>query len=218
MITFSLIDPEEWRGAYKWHRDFVSTNDLVFPRTIEEYEVLASEGQIWCARDAKGDYRALAYYKLGHSEHLNRDAWEVGGLMVAASERKRGVGSALVCLTLGHVLFEDDPLAQGIPVIAHVHADNNPGPRPIFQGLLQFAHGCSVEIPGEALPGLRTNDKGFVVGDEFLLSTPGTLTALAGWCKAWSGKLKDGQQAEIVFGPGRSLEVWAKAFDDMASR
>jgi hypothetical protein len=217
VITFSLIDPEEWREAYAWHREFVSTNDLVFPRTMEEYERLAADGQIWCARDDGKKFLGLAYFKLGMSECRKLPAWEIGGLMVHESARKRGVGSAVVCLTLGHVLFEHDPMMREQLVVAHVHAENKPGPRPIFQNLLQFAHECDVKIPEKLLPGLRAKD-GFVVGDEFILSKPATLKSLATWCRAWSGKLKDGEPTKIEIREGVSLELWAQAFTEMASR
>lgn len=137
--------------------------------------------------------------------------------MVAASQQRKGVGSALTCLTLGHVLFVEEPLKKGVQIVAHVHAENNPGPRPIFEKFLRFSLAHKVTIPGDKLPGLKTNAEGFVVGDEFHLTTPDTLRALAQWCRNWNGRTKDGRSAEIEFGPEISLATWAQAFDEMAS-
>jgi len=211
MVQFSLVDPTQGREAYQWHRGFAASNDHLFPRTWKTYEALAENGQIWCARDGE-DYLGLAYF------HLQGDECEVGGLMVATSQRSKGIGSTLACLTLGHVLFEEDPLSRGVRIVAHVHSENNPGPRPIFRHLLKFSLARQVNIPGRELPGLKTNAEGFVVGDEFHLTKPDTLKALADWCRKWSGGTKDGRRAEIELGPETSLDTWAQAFDDMTSR
>lgn len=217
MIRLSLIDPEEGRDAWHWHSGFCASNDLVFPRTLDDYRRLAQDGQIWAARDSTNKYLALAYFQLGHSEKYDRPAWEIGGLMVASSQRSRGLGKTITCLTLGHVLTQHDPHAEKIPVVAHVHADNDPGPRPIFQGLLKFAHAKAVKIPANLLPDLRSKD-GYVYGDEFELSFPASLTALAEWCDGWKGKLKDGTPATIDWGLEGSAEQWATALRDIASR
>ncbi len=218
MIRLSLVDPEEGRDAWLWHSGFCASNDLVFPRTLDDYGRLAKDGQIWAAKDEKGKYLALSYFQLGRSEKYEREAWEIGGLMVANSQRKRGLGRTITCLTLGHVLTQYDPIAAGVTVVAHVHADNKPGPRPIFEGFLKFTHAKVVAIPGKLLEGLRTNNDGFVEGDEFELSRPATIKTLAGWCRDWKDELKDGEPATVDWGLEGSPELWAKALDNIAAR
>ena len=137
--------------------------------------------------------------------------------MVANQERRKGVGSIIARLTLGHVLFEEDPLDRGEPVIAHVHAENLE-PRPIIENVLKFRLARKIKVPGERLPGLRTNAAGEVEGDEFELVRPDSLHALAEWCNTWNGKLSDGRKVKILLSPGTSLNKWARAFRDMASR
>lgn len=215
MIIFSLVDPDSWRGAYEWHRAFVKTNDLVFPRTIEQFEVLARREQIWCATE-DGGYLGLVYFNKDRSYCTKEEAWEIGGLMVDPGQEGHGVGKTLVCLAVGYVLFEEQPLARGIRIIAHVHDANRPGPRPIFEHKLSFVKKCDVEAPGDQLPGLRVNEKGMVTGVEFWLTTPETLKQLAAWCRNWPGKLKDNRPARIV--TRDDLGTWAEAFEDMASR
>jgi hypothetical protein len=212
VITFSPVDPDGWRDAYAWHRQFVKTNDLVFPRTIEEFEALASTGQMLCARE-NGKYLGLAYFKKDKSFCTGETAWEIGGLMVAPAYEGLGIGKTLVALTLGYVLFEESPLQDGTPVLAHVHSANDPGPRPIFAGL-KFQRKGPVTVDGKHLPGLRVDDKGMVTGDELWITTPNTLKTLAAWCRSWSGKLKSGQPAEIVMRD--DLATWAAAFEEMA--
>src|SRR6266581_8542145 len=155
MVEFSLIDPMKGREAYQWHRGFAASNDCIFPRSWESYERLADDGQLWSARNEKGDYLALAYFCFDDGR------WEVGGLMVANQERLKGVGSTIMRLTLGHLLFVEDPLDRGESVIAHVHAENL-DPRPIIEGTLKFRLTGRIKKPGSELPGLRTNAVGEV--------------------------------------------------------
>lgn len=211
MIEFSLVDPLQGREAYQWHRGFAAGNDCIFPRRWNQYEQLAADGQLWCARNEKGDYLALAYFC------FDKGSWEVGGLMVATSERGNGAGSTITRLTLGHLLFEEDPLDRGEPIITHVHIEN-PDPRHIIESALRFRRRGTIKVSGADFPGLRTNAAGEVVGDEFELVKPDTLTALADWCGRWKGQLKDGRDANIVLRPETSLPMWAEAFRDMASR
>src|SRR5271165_4247025 len=116
MVEFSLIDPTQGADAYQWHRGFAAGNDCIFPRSWESYKTIADSGQVWCARNERKDYLALAYFN--HAD----GKWEVGGLMVDVRERGKGLGSTIMRLTLGHLLFEEDPLDRKEPIIAHVHA------------------------------------------------------------------------------------------------
>lgn len=211
MVEFCVVDPAEGREAYQWHRGFAASNDCIFPQPWATYEGLADEGRLWCARNDTGDYLALAYFRFDGGK------WEVGGLMVATQERGKGVGSIITRLTLGHVLFEEDPLDRGESIIAHVHAENLE-PRRIIEDVLKFRLSRRIKVPGSALPGLRTNTAGEVEGDEFELVKPNTLDALAQWCDTWSGRLKDGRDAQVLLRPGTSLSMWARAFRDMAAR
>jgi hypothetical protein len=210
-VWFYLLDPLEGREAYRWHRGYVASDNHLFPRTWPAYERMASNGQVWCAKDSNNDYLALAY------STIEDDAWEIGGLMVAVQEKEKGIGSIIARLTLGHLLFEEDPLGNGKRVIAHVHAQNN-APRKLLEGALKFKKTATVLIPGSELPGLMTNSNGDVEGDVLSLVSSDTLLDLADWCRNWKGKLKDNRKAQIDFRDGISLQIWANAFDDMASR
>jgi hypothetical protein len=211
MVEFSIVDPDEGREAYQWHRGFAASNDCIFPRRWEDYESLAAQGQVWFARNQNGDYLALSYFC------FDNGTWEVGGLMAGAQERGKGVGSIIARLTLGHLLFEEDPLDRRESVIAHVHVENG-APLPIIKNVLKFRFSRSIKVAGSDLPGLRTNKEGYVEGHEYELVKPDTLNALAEWCENWKGKLKDGRGVNIVLPPYTSLALWADAFRDMASR
>lgn len=209
-VIFSPLTPSDGRGAYQWHRGYAASNDHLFPRSWAAYERMASDGQIWCAKDVNGDFLALAYSNHDH------DAYEIGGLMVAVQETAKGIGSTITRLTLGHLLFEENPLENGQRVIAHIHALNNE-PRALFEQVLKFKRTDHIVVPGSELPGLKTNAEGNVEGDELTLLNPDTLLDLAGWCRRWPSKLKDGRTAEIHFREGISLQVWADAFEEMAA-
>ncbi len=208
MITFRRVPPDDRYEAYQWHRGFAAGDDHLFPRAKSDYGELVLSGAVWCTVTASNDYCAMAYYA------EDDDAWEVGGLMVSESERGRGVGSILMRLALGTVLTEQDPLNSGERVIAHVHAENDK-PRGLIEHSLKFAYSKSVKIPGSQLPGLRTDDEGYVNGDEFELTVPGSLEALAEWCEGWSGELKDGTPASISLPRGQTLDGWASDLREM---
>jgi len=211
MVRFGIVDPSQGWDAYQWHRGFAGNGDCVYPRPWSAFESLVTSEQVLCARDTDGDYVALTYYT------LDAGKWEIGGLMVATPERKKGVGGTIARLTVGYVLLTEDPLPVGQSVIAHIHEANDM-PRPLFELSLKFRKVRQVSYPGEQLAGLKTNADGMVVGDELEIVVPDTLEALAKWCDAWKGKLKDGSEAKIVLGPGpdTDLKEWARAFRDMA--
>lgn len=208
MITFRRVPPESRYEAFKWHRDFAAGDDHIFPRSIEQYGALVLEGAVWCAVTDSDDYCAMAYYA------SDKDALELGGLMVDESQRGRSVGSTLMRLALGTVLTEHDPLHSGERVITHVHAENK-DPRNLIEQILKFKYSKSINVPGSVLPGLKTDDDGNVNGDEFELTIPDSLEALVEWCERWSNELRDGTSARIVLPRGQTLDDWASDFREM---
>ena len=137
--------------------------------------------------------------------------------MVPISERGRGLGSIVMRLALGHVLIIADPLASNERVIAHVHAQND-DPRYLIEKKLKFKKTKSVKFPSDQLPGLQTDKDGYVNGDEYEMTVPDTLNALAEWCENWRDQLKDETPARINLLEGTTLQDWASDFRDMAIR
>ncbi|MEY8015263.1 GNAT family N-acetyltransferase [Mycobacterium servetii] len=215
-VVISHVRPEEAGGAYEWHRGFAASNDHLFPRTREHYAELAENYQAFAARE-DGDYLGLCYY----AQDEQSTEWEVGGLMVAANQRGRRLGMTLMAVTLGNLLIDVNPLeaVEGEApqwIISHVIKGND-APRGIIVDRLKFAHRKPVKIPSEVLPGLRTQEDGMVHGDEFEMTVPATLIALAEWCDGWTGQLGDGTPAEIELREMLTLRDWAEAFREMAS-
>lgn len=214
MILFSAIDIDDCLGAYHWHRGFSGANDALFPRQFDDFEQLVMEGSVWAARDSAGDYLALAYAS------FNEDTkeCEVGGLMVATQARGRGLGAMMMSLALAHALIEEDILIDPeVRVVAHVLRSNDK-PRGIIEKKLMFHLAKSVCIPGDKLPGLRTEDDGNVHGDEYELTIPDSLIALADWARSWTGQLPGDEMADIELRAGVSMKDWCDALDEMAAR
>jgi GNAT superfamily N-acetyltransferase len=211
LFKFGIVDLEESHEAFSWHKQFTQDNSYIFPRTWEVYKKLANDGQLICAKDDSNCYVGLAYFILDESE------WEVGGLMVSNSHQGKGIGSTLMRVTLGHLLFEEDPLERNEKIIAHVHSEND-DPRWIIEKSLKFNHRQTIQVQGSKLPGLKTDKAGIVHGDEFELKIPDSLAALSSWCSNWNGKLKNQHPAIIEFRTGITADIWALAFLDMAKR
>ncbi|WP_370090936.1 GNAT family N-acetyltransferase [Bradyrhizobium yuanmingense] len=95
---------------------FSASNDPLFPPRDRIFEKIVMDGHVWSARDDNGDYLGLAYAHLDDQRFTR----ELGGLMVVRSWQRKGVGSVLMRLTLGHLLIEETTLARGQKIIAYV--------------------------------------------------------------------------------------------------
>jgi hypothetical protein len=207
MIEFSIVPPGRGREAYQWHRGFAAQNPHILPRPWEDYKSFADDEQLWCARDETGDFLGLAYYA------FDRDIWELGGLMVASSERKSGLGSTLIRLVLGHLLYMENPLSLNHKVVAHIHADNAEV-IPLAEKVLGFRKAASIQREWYSTSGQNV---GMVTGHEFELVKPSSLITLAEWCVRWENRLFDGREAKITFvQEAQNLKLWADAFLEMA--
>jgi hypothetical protein len=210
-VVIAHVQPEEVRDAFLWHQGFTSANDHLFPRKREEYDQLTRDGQLRCARDDDGNYLGFCY----HTQDQETLEWELGGVMVGARQRRKSLGLTLLNVCLGDLLIDSNPLDEGQWVISHVIAGNEK-PRKLLTEGLKFKHRREVVIPGHLLPGLHTQNDGNVHGDEFEMTVPGTLHALANWCDNWTGTLLDGTPAEIELRENQTLALWAEGFREMA--
>jgi hypothetical protein len=210
-VVITHVQPEEARDAHIWHHGFSSANDHLFRRTREEYDEFAASGQLRCARDGDGNYLGFCY----HAQDENTLEWELGGVMVDVQRRGKAIGLTLLSVTLGDLLIDANPLAEGQSVISHVIKGND-APRGLLTTRLKFTHRRELVIPAHELPGLHIQPDGNVHGDEFEMTVPGTLNALANWCDDWTGTLRDGTPAEIELRENQTIALWAEGLRDMA--
>jgi hypothetical protein len=212
-ITFRIVDSSEAGRAFHWHRGFAAAGEAIYPRNEKTFEDLVFDRSVWCAVSSNDEYLALSYASFSDEDGV----WEIGGLMVAAAMRGKGLGLIMMCLPLAGMLVNEQPLSwEVVPeIVAHVLASNDAPRRIIPKVGFVFDH--PVEIPAAALPGLKADPDGFIRGDEFHLKIPDALIALADWCDAWDGKLLDGTDASIDLLPGVTLADWAMAFREMAA-
>jgi GNAT superfamily N-acetyltransferase len=205
MFLFSAIEADDCFSAYDWHVAFAAADDALFPRPRDEFESMVMDGKVWAAKSPNGDYLALAYANYDHVQKI----CEVGGLMVDPEEQSKGLGSTIMRLTLGHALLEENLLSiSGVRIIAHV-VEGNERPLKIIENVLKFHHVGPVRYPAAQLPGLRSRD-GFVHGDEYELTFPDTIVALADWAGSWNGHVNGGT-AHVEFRRGIEIADWAAA-------
>jgi hypothetical protein len=212
VIRLALVRPAEAEEVFEWHLAFAARHRAIYPRKEPQFRQFVDEGWVWAARKDTNEIVGMTYAV------LDGPAWELGGLMVREDYRKsRGLGSLLMRVALGHMLFEQDPLHADPPtsVIAHVLYGNE-DPRRIIEQRLGFAHDHPVSIHGSILEGLPTCDHGFVHGDEYLLEFRRALLLLVEWVKTWIGTLRDGEPAQIKLRRGVTLSAWAEAFTEWA--
>ncbi|MDP2345305.1 MAG: hypothetical protein Q8O67_30455 [Deltaproteobacteria bacterium] len=214
-MTFSIVDPEQGREAYQWHRGFSGASTNVYGRPWVDYEKMAARGEVFGAVDENDDYLGLCYF---HFEKRKK-AWELGGMMVSQRERGRGIGGVLGRVTMCHVLFEEDPFSRGENIIARV-IESNADPRGMLETNVNEASAFkkdagAMNVPAADLAGVTANAAGYVVGDQYNIDQQVALLGLSEWCKGWESKLKDGTLADIRMRPGITTQVWERAFRAM---
>ena len=185
---------------------FAAANDALYPRSASDFERFANDGQLWCAI-LDNEFAGLTYSNLD----LTAREWEIGGLMVDTRHWGKRIGSTLMRLTLGHLLFSEDPVKLGHNVVAHVHKENSK-PRPIIEQCLKFKYAKSIKVHGSLLSGLRADSEGYVHGDEYHMSHLETLNALASWCESFNTASMNESMTEIQLMPRITLADWALAF------
>lgn len=211
MILFSALEHEDCSAAYNWHRGFAGANDSLFPRPHEEFQELVMNGCVWAARETNGDFVALAYAAYNET---NKEC-ELGGLMVSVQARGKGIGAIIMFLALIHAIVEEDLLnVPDVRIISHVLKSNNE-PRKIIVDRLKFSLAKEVEIPAEALPGLKADADGLIRGDEFELTIPDTLIALRDWVSSWHGGISQDGFAVINLRSGVEMSDWLRVLEDL---
>lgn len=211
LVTFRIVDTNEVGRAHAWHAGFAAANDAIYPRTETSFYDLTLDRNVWCAITDEDELLGMSYACVSPD---NTEV-EIGGLMVAAKTRGKGIGDVLMRLPLCHFVVNENPLAWRQPprIVAHA-LKGNELPRKIISRA-GFEHATAVRIHGDKLPGLRIEDDGHVHGDEFHLRTPGALAEQADWLDSWAGQLRDGTTASISLLEGEALSDWANALRSM---
>ena len=193
-----LVSEENAAAAFHWHQGFAGAECYIAPLEREEFAELAKHLRIVCAKDPRGNYAGLAYFTFKHRR------WVLGGLMVHHAWRRNGIAWNIACLTLGHVLFEEDPLARDEEIVAHIKSTND-SPRSLIRKL-------AFEPTGRKINTARGTF------DEFQMTVPQSLRVLANWANRKNKKLVDGTSVQIELRPHISLQVWKEAFIAMANK
>ncbi len=206
------MDTSEVGRAHAWHSGFAAANDAIFPRTEKAFFDLTLDRNVWCAITDDDEIVGMSYAKVSDDE----TEVEVGGLMVSAKTRGRGIGDLMMRLPLIHFLVTERPLRWERPpaIVAHALAGNEMPRRIITRAGFEFHE--EVCIPPGVLPGLRTGPDGMVHGDEYHLKIPDALLDLAQWLDEWSDVLRDGSPARITMLEGESIADWATVLRSMA--
>lgn len=210
-ISFRLLDTDEIGRAHAWHSGFAAANDVIYPRDEATFIEMVRERQCWCAISHEDEILGLSYVYVNPPQ----SEVEIGGLMVAAKTRGKGIGDYLFRLPLIHFLVNEQPhLWQPQPtVVAHV-LNGNDKPGSIIAQTGFVLHG-PVRKPGHELPGLRTEQDGHVHGQEYHLPLTDSYDGLADWLDTRTGFLRDGTVCSVGLLPGETLQLWGKVLRDM---
>ncbi|MEP6494695.1 MAG: hypothetical protein ABJF01_18560 [bacterium] len=106
--------------------------------------------------------------------------YELGGAYVSPEYRGFGIFRALATSAIVNHLVKDHPIANGEPLIAHVH-DKNAWPRHTLEGLGFILHAKDVAYAADAIPGLGhmpRHEDGCIHADTYLFPPEQFLVAI----------------------------------------
>jgi hypothetical protein len=126
--------------------------------------------------------------------------FEIGGLVVASTAQKLGLGTILTRFAVMHVIANERPWHYKRTIIAHIHESNN-APRNVF-ARNWFTYLGKETVPEEiAPPSMKRNAEGKLVGDKFLLPRS-AVPELSKWLnEEFNGTLRDGTAIVIDLPP-----------------
>ena len=157
---FQAAPGAETNAVFAFCESFLT--EFLWPRTIDELESMADDGQLFAAADS-GRILACCYMKpLGPgdiNDVLRRvinvdDAYEFGGVLVDDAARGKKIGSTLGRMSLAVV----SSMASPSGIIAHVHEENDL-PRPLLERL-GFGVTGEKDGPPFAPPGMKDERRG----------------------------------------------------------
>lgn len=201
-LYIANVTSKNAEAAYRFHEKITRAEDShLWARTEVEIKDLIADGclfGLWVGEEKQ--LVALCYATLADNEL----SWEIGGLTVDDTMKRRGVGSILLRFTLAHTVVYQQPWNNGQTLIAHVHEVND-DPRGIINKL-GFKHLRRFEVPESANPPkwMKRNAEGKVVGDEFEFP-PEAVKTLTAWFHEDLDKLM--QQTTMEFGFGYAFNL-----------
>lgn len=202
-LYLANITSKDTEAAYWFHQKIANNeNSHLWARTEVEIKALIADGclfGLWFGEEKR--LVALCYATLADNEL----SWEIGGLTVDDTMKRRGVGTLLLMFALAHTVVYQQPWNNGQTVIAHVH-EGNENPRGIINKL-GFQHLRRFEVPESANPPrwMKRNAEGKVVGDEFEFP-PAALGTLTTWFHEDLDKLMEQTPLEFGFGYAFNLD------------
>jgi hypothetical protein len=142
--------------------------------------------------------------------------YEIGGLIVAPTAQKLGLGTILTRFAVAHVIANERPWHDNRTIISFIHESNN-APRKIFdRSWFKYLH--KEPVPEERAPSsMKRNADGKLVGDKFLFPRS-AVRDLSRWLnEEFDGKLLDGRSIEIDLPPAGLIGLKAALLEEIAA-
>jgi ribosomal protein S18 acetylase RimI-like enzyme len=183
--------------AFTFFKSVQSTDSHLFPRTDEELYRFATEGALFGIKRSDSDeFVGLCYAVFNE----NDAEFEIGGLIVAPTAKKLGLGTILTRFAVAHVIANERPWHYKREIISHIH-ESNDAPRSIFARSWFTFLGKEIVPEEHAPPSMKRNADGQLVGDKFLFPRS-SVPALSKWLdEEFNGTLRDGSVIAIELPP-----------------
>lgn len=212
-FVFSQVPSTSAARAFAFFKSVQSTDSHIWPRTEEDIHRYATEGALFGIRRKESDeFVGLCYAVLNPGE----TEFEIGGLIVASTTQKLGLGTILTRFAVAHVIANERPWHYQRSIIAHIH-ESNLAPRNIFDKSW-FTYLETEIVPEEVAPSsMKRNAEGKLVGDKLLFPRH-AVRRLSKWLnEEFNGALLDGSIIEIDLPPAGLAGLKAALLEEIQS-
>jgi len=202
-LFLSTVTSKDTEVAFRFHERMATNPDChLWARREDQIKELIADGTLfgaWIGTDKK--LVALCYAALSN----NAENWEIGGMAVDASVKRRRIGTVLLQFALAYMIVHEEPWKNGQKLVAHVH-ESNKDPRDMMVEL-GFKHVGSIEVSECENPPkwMKRNSDGKVIGDQFEFP-PESSKRLIAWFDDELDQLMKELSVEFGFGYAYNLD------------
>lgn len=210
-MIFGRLLSDEVETLNRWIEDALRQDErarnFIFPRSQDEYAQLIEDDNLWCVRQPDNCLVGMGYY---FRDELG--SWEIGGLYIAESCRRSGIGQHLFWIMLAHLVYTQITNTLEQRILVRIHSKNYE----FEEALTSFGFAKLdeiVELDSTSLPEMMSDEDGLVRGFQYELMPEQGLASLIACIDSWQSNRPTGW--EINMPPNASTDLWRQVVADL---